>query len=142
VWHRKARLTPGEAVVAEAEALLDGRMLELYRCRGMLAPPWALINALAHAPVTRLRLLASEAPTHDPASLDAVVGRLAAGILALGVQPDDVIAVQRDLLVQVELILLALGRSAPVTVAELELMLGTLFSCRRERREHQDPQGT
>ena len=136
MWHRRNRLTPEAAVVAAAEAILEGRAIEEYRDEGLAVPPWALVNTLAHAPVYRLRALAEAEALYHPRSLDAALSRLAACLLAVGPDPAGVVAVQRELLVQVELIVLGHDERSPaVALGELELMLGALLSHRRERRE-------
>jgi hypothetical protein len=131
MWPRKRRLTSRSAVVAAAEALLEGRVLEHSRHQGYAVPPWALVNALAHAPVERLRVLADTATLEHPTTVDAAVGRLAAGVLALGPEPAAVSAVQRELLVHVELVLLSPDCPSGVTLAELETLLGSLLASRR-----------
>jgi hypothetical protein len=123
-------------VVAEVEALLEGRMLERYRDGGLTVPPWAVVNSLAHAPISKLRAMAQGARTQHPATRDAALGPLAAGVLAGGPDPEDVVALQRELLVPVELVLLGRGGSAGVTVRELEKMLEALLLSRLELREH------
>ena len=140
MWRHRDRPGPQAAVVAAAEAILDGSAVEAYRERGLAAPAWALVNTLAHAPVYKLRALAEAGPAYHPASGDAVLSRLATCLLAVGPAPEDVVATQRELLVQVELIVLGQGDHAPgVALGELELMLGALLSHRRARPEQPGP---
>ena len=134
MWPRKGRVPPEAAVVATAEALLAGRAAEAYRVERLAVPPWALVNALAHASPQSLRALAE---TDGGGSAGAALGRLAAAVLALGPGPEEVVACQRELLVPVELILLGSGVSARITDAQLEAMLNALLACRRERRERE-----
>ena len=136
---RRGHPTPESAVVAEAEAILEGRALDAYRDRGLAVPPWVVVNSLAHAPVDKLRRLADAGPFQHPSSMAATLGRLARSVLAMGPAPEDVAAVQRGLLVQVELFLLGNGGSSYLTVPELETMLDALLSCCRERREFPGP---
>jgi hypothetical protein len=138
-FSRRGHSTPEAAVVAEAEAILEGRALDAYRDRGLAVPPWLVVNSLAHAPVDRLRRMADAGAFQHPGSIAATLGRLARGVLAMGPAPEDVVAVQRGLLVQVELFLLGNGGSSYLTVPELETMLDELLSCCRERREFPGP---
>jgi hypothetical protein len=131
MWPRKRRLTSRPAVVAAAEALLEGRVLDHSRQQGYAVPPWALVNTLAHAPVERLRVLAETPELKHPSDLDAALGRLAVDILTLGPEPAAVRAVQRELLVQVELVLLSCDCPPGVTLGELETLLGRMLAVRR-----------
>jgi len=126
-FFRRGRPTAEAAVVAEAEAILDGRALDAYLDRGHAVPPWLVANALAHAPLERLHRMARVGPWQHPSSLSATLGRLATHVLAMGADAEGVVAVQRGLLLQVELTLL--DRSPRITVPELEAMLKALLSC-------------
>jgi hypothetical protein len=128
-WFRRKEPTPEAAVVAEAEAILEGRALDAHRDQGQAVPPWLVVNALAHAPLDRLRRMAEVGRSQHPSSLAATLGRLAAEVLAMGPDPDGIVAVQRGLLVQVELMLLDSRRLPQITVPELEVMLNALLSC-------------
>jgi hypothetical protein len=127
-WFRRGRLTAEAAVVAEAEAILDGRALDAYLDRGQAIPPWLVANALAHAPLDRLRRMARVGPWQHPSTLSATLGRLATEVLAMGGDAEGVASVQRALLVPVELVLLDNIGLPQITVPELEVMLSALLS--------------
>jgi hypothetical protein len=110
--------------------LLEGRVLEHSRHQGYAVPPWGVVNTLAHAPVGKLRVLAETGMLQHPSGFDAALGRLAAGVLALGPEAGAVRAVQRQLLVQVELVLLSHDCPSRVTLGEVETLLETLLASR------------
>jgi hypothetical protein len=63
--------------------------------------------------------------------------RMAAMVLAAAPKPAEVLAVQRQVLVPIELIVLGHGPSGGISVADLEVMVVGLLSCRGEReRRH------
>ncbi|MBF6557850.1 MAG: hypothetical protein IVW52_17180 [Acidimicrobiales bacterium] len=62
-WHEKTDLevSPGEELVGECEAFLQGRFADLLASRGELVAPWAWLNRIAHAEPEQLEALAGQA---------------------------------------------------------------------------------
>jgi hypothetical protein len=126
-------MAPGD----EAEAFVQGRLVEHLRGAGRPVPAWAVLNKLAHAGVDELTELAAaggaahgEASPDEPAWLGAQRS-LAAELIAGHAGPEDVVAVQRAVLVPLELWVIQRSRHEAVSSRRvMEVAMATLSDYR------------
>ncbi len=127
-WYRdrhkdKADLADVEEVIAEAERLLSGRILDTqrgYRRRG-----WALVGALAHGERAELQKLAGATLSSHPtrATWDAALAYLAGEVLDAAPTDRALVQVQRQVLIPLELKLLGAGVRGPSNPRELATLV-------------------
>jgi hypothetical protein len=127
---RRGQPSRAKQVVAEAERLLSGRILDVGNLQRQRLPVWSLVNFLAHGTCEVLRQISDVGPTLHPASWVATLGDLAAEVLSLAPTADELMSIQRQVLVPLELQLLAGMVPMPATPAVLAVMVaGALDAC-------------
>jgi len=123
VWSRGAELAD------EVEAWVNGDLATLRSGRHGMAP-WILLNRLAHAdePVLRGLLDSGDLAEVDPVVVEpewAVAEReLARLLLRAGASAADVAAVQRDVLVPLEMRLIEDARKEPMSLDDVAAVAG------------------
>ena len=127
-----------DAVLAEAEALLTGRLAATDAADDRATSSWAWVNCLAHASVDDLVGLAEPRRPAHPAGWAGAVSYLAHEVLTAGRTAEGVVAIQRAALVPLELDLLAGVTPTPATPGQLVTMVRALVE--RHQREHRSQQ--
>lgn len=112
----------GEALGDEVEAFLGGWLVEHLRAVGRAVPAWAVLNKPAHATVEELMDLARPG---DGVRADDAGGRepvwrcaqrsLAADLLDAVTTPDEVLGIQRAVLVPLELWLIERSKTERIS---------------------------
>ncbi|MBO0732581.1 MAG: hypothetical protein J2P57_25195 [Acidimicrobiaceae bacterium] len=128
VWgHRRggkaAKPEPTEPVVDEAVALLSGRCVERFTGTGRRVPRWAWLNAVAHAQPEDLQGISAAGRLADPGSWAAAIGRVADELLDAADSPDQVGRLQAELVVPLELDVLADNHRLPVRPRDVDRLL-------------------
>lgn len=107
----------GRYLVAQAEAMLDGCLIDRYR-RQNTVPAWLWLNALAHSRWSRLADIAAGNRRNPRPGWDGALSFLASEVLIAAGSSEGLEALQRARLVPLELRLLGAAR-APEAPAEL-----------------------
>lgn len=125
----------------ECESLLAGRYADHLRGRGRVVPAWAWLNQLSHGTAEELRALAAST-TAGPADAEwhGAVGFLAAEVLGATGDGVSLPALQRDVLVPLELEM-ASRWLEPMTAAQLVTRVLAELD-RSGWRTSQGPRGT
>jgi len=113
-----------DALAEECEAFLAGRWADCRRTQDRPLPPWAWLNQAAHADVGRLREAAGRPADKTSRRGDDIQAVLARAVLAASA-PDDLVRLQREVLVPLELHLMGAVLSPRRAV---ELVTAALFS--------------
>jgi hypothetical protein len=120
-WSRVGGAEP--SVADEAEAYLQGRLLERQRAAGARGqiPPWLLLNAVAHGHPKTLRALAADRPLSGrPVGWRATRSALAQELLdSTGGDAAAIARAQRELLVPLEGRLDEVGDLTPAQLYDL-----------------------
>jgi hypothetical protein len=115
------------AVIVEAERLLTGKVCDIDDLGERPNPGWSPINILAHGVHADLLRISDDRVTRRPGSWAAVLGDLATELLRVTSGPSALVGLQRQVLVPLELQLLANAIPVPTTPAQLRaLVLGAL----------------
>jgi len=128
------QIYPGaEALVEECEAFLSGDSVDQSERRGQRVPVWAWMNVLAHGTEVELRALATDRSVGDEAhqALAYVAGEL------VDLADDgyfDLETYQREVLVPLELDVLACPTTTARTAAQLASGLLRLLPARSNHR--------
>ncbi len=117
--------------VAEAVRLLDGRVAD-SDVDG-LVPVWVAVNALAHSDLFHLRALARDRTHLARDTWGEWFTRLAAEIVEMAPTEDELVKVQREILVPLELQLLDDRVAMPSTPDHLLAVIGEALGNRRLR---------
>lgn len=129
-WRRSA----SRELVRESIKFLKGRAPEVYQSRGQV-PAWAFISCLAHSDADRLLEFARPGQHGDSASWNATIAYLATEIIAVGRESSPLETIQREVLIPVELDLLAGTIPLPTSPVDLVgLVVGALDEYRVRRR--------
>ena len=104
-------------LVASAEAMLEGRLIDRYRRQETL-PAWVWLNALAHSRWSRLVDIAAANRRNPRPGWDSALGFLASELLIAADSSDGLEALQRARLVPLELRLFG-AAPGPETPSEL-----------------------
>jgi hypothetical protein len=124
MWSRRSKNRRAtRQVVVEAERLLSGRILELDCFPTRRVPAWTVISILAHRARPDLAELASEGLTRHPGSWGAILGYLAAEMVKMTPDEPALLGLQRQVLVPLELALLADEEEAPATPGQLAILV-------------------
>lgn len=109
------------ALSAEAEAFLEGRLVEHLAAAGRPVPAWAVVNKLAHASAHDLAELVDangdpsrEPETRKPAWL-AAQAWLASRLMRTAAAPDDITKLQQQRLIPLESWLIERSKTETVT---------------------------
>jgi hypothetical protein len=117
--------------VAEAVRLLDGRVAGTDVDE--LAPVWVAVNALAHSDLYHLRALAHDRTRLARDTWGEWFTRLASEIAELAATEDELVEVQREILVPLELQLLDDRVAMPSTPDQVLAAIGEALGDRRLR---------
>ncbi|MDA8392833.1 MAG: hypothetical protein M0Z87_08545 [Actinomycetota bacterium] len=115
MWGLQHDANPGQELVAETEAFLDGSMETLLERQGRLVPDWAYVNRLAHSDLEGVRRLASAKAVGRGSRVSWISAMSAVADFlknAAGDKPDILRSVQTRCLVPYELELIARGYGA------------------------------
>ncbi len=125
MWRRSREHDDPEAdaLLGEAQALLEGRIAARHTADHDPVSGWAWVNCLANASLNDLAELASR--RLGPSGWGGAVSFLAHELLAAGRTPEGIVAVQRAVLVPLELGLLAADDSAPTSPGQLVRLIQT-----------------
>jgi hypothetical protein len=126
----RARRSPslgagGSSLGDETEAWLNGELAALRGADRECLSPWMLVNRLAHADLDVVRDVArGEAPPVPPTfggypTWAAAERSLAQDLFHEGVRPEQVTALQRGVLVPLELRLIEQAEAAPLTLGQV-----------------------
>jgi hypothetical protein len=121
--HLRRRHT-SKLLVTEAEGLLGGTVVQVYRDQGMVPPLWVRVNALAHSDFPALTELAKRGSRAHPGTWDEVLGSLARDLIRMDLSGTErsgaeLTNVQRRALVPLEIELLAHDRVPERTPEQL-----------------------
>jgi hypothetical protein len=106
----------GYEVGDEVAAFLAGRLVDHYAAVARAIPPWAVLNRLAHAERPELaRLLTGRAPV----AWAGPERQIAAHLLTRALTPEALRALQRDVLVPLELALIERSKPERIGVDEV-----------------------
>jgi len=136
MWHRRQRdlNAPASDVVEEATRLLTGRAREtIPPAHG--APAWVAVNLLAHGTESQLRGAAAPRDHMTAAGWTAALAYLSSALLAFAATEGDLTSVQREVLVPLELALLAGTATAPSTLGQLAALVMDALDTHRVRRD-------
>jgi len=112
----------GVGLVEEVEDFLAGRTAFRLAMLGDAVPAWTVVNSLAHAEPSVLRIVADEHVEHHPSSPTATLAQLARAVVE-GRADLEVRALQRTLLIPLELGVLNTVRCDRVTNAQVEAVV-------------------
>lgn len=124
-----------EEVVAEAQALLAGRLAACYDAKHDPVPGWAWVNCLAHASIEDLNELAEGTRIFPPSGWAGASSFLAHELIT-GRTPEGVAGFQRAALIPLELDLLASHNSSPASPSQLVRLVQALDEHQRQQRSH------
>jgi len=126
-------------VVAEAEATLSGNLVG-WRWWSDDAVAWVWVNTLAHAGWSHLNELAAGGWRSQGQAWDAALAFLAGELLIQAGRPEGLVAVQRLVLVPLELEMLGGLTVTPRTAAGLVSLVRSQLALARSRQAHPSAQ--
>jgi hypothetical protein len=110
-------------LIAQAEELLAGNSLRGYQKKGVAAPPWALVNVLAHSGYEELLGLITRASRTRLGTWDEALCSLAGQLVRMELNGRKIADIQREALVPLEIDLLGATRTAPRSPGDLIAMV-------------------
>ncbi|MCU4182858.1 hypothetical protein K6U06_00665 [Acidiferrimicrobium sp. IK] len=121
-----------DEVVTEAARLIDGTTYDANFGSGRYVRPWTVVGALAHCDLGRLAQLRTLPPSTPTQSWRATLAYLATELATKASTASDLARLQREVLVPLELELLARGNGWMSCPSELiDLFSGELASYQR-----------
>lgn len=112
-----------DEVVTQAEELLCGSAAAGYRRRLSRVPVWAHVNLLAHGSYEDLARTAARAGHGHPSTWDVAVSGLAQDLVRLDLNGTALRVLQHEVLIPLELELLARHQSEPTTPMQLTALV-------------------